>query len=349
MERREDGGRSELARFMATKRQPVRVSRGELVRIETLATNQTLPLVVRPHGAEVNLPAWAEGERAFIEERLLQCGALLFRGFGAGSLARFEQFARAVSGELMEYGERSSPRSQLLNQIYTSTNHPADQEILLHNEQSYTLNWPMKVFFHSLRPAATGGETPIADSRRIYDRLRGPIVDKFAEKQVMYVRTYGGGLGLAWREAFQTSERARVADYCREAAIELEWMGDDRLRTRQVRPAVRRHPRTQEPVWFNHALFFHLSSLDPTARESMLSVISEHEVPFNTFYGDGSAIEPAVLEEIRRAYALETTQFPWEQGDILLLDNMLVAHGRRAFSGPRQVAAAFSEPFLPRG
>jgi alpha-ketoglutarate-dependent taurine dioxygenase len=324
----------------------VRVSREALVRVETLAAGHPLPLLIAPAALEVNLAAWARSERAFLEEHLLRHGGLLFRGFGPASVAQFEQFARAVAGELLEYGERSSPRSALGNQIYTSTDHPPEQPILLHNEQSYTLNWPMKVFFHCLQPAAAGGQTPIADSRRIYARLPVEIVAKFVEKQVMYVRTYGAGLGLAWPEVFQTRDRAAVEDYGRRNSIEVEWMdGGERLRTRQVRPAVRPHPRTGEPVWFNHALFFHLSSLQPEVRAAMLSVLQEDEVPFNTFYGDGCPIEPSVLEEIRDAYTRETRVFTWQEGDILMLDNMLTAHGRQPFSGARKVAAAFAEPF----
>jgi alpha-ketoglutarate-dependent taurine dioxygenase len=269
----------------------------------------------------------------------------LLRDLNLQTTGDFETVARTISPRLIEYGERSSPRTRISRGIYTSTDHPPDQPIVLHNEQSYTLNWPMKIWFYCAQPAATGGRTPLADSRKILKRLRPEIVERFEEKQIMYVRNYNPGVGLSWRDAFQTDERAEVERYCAQEEIDLEWRDGDRLRTRQVRPAVRTHPDTGERVWFNHAMFFNLSSLEPAARETMLAVVDESEVPFNTFYGDGAPIEPAVMDEIRGAYDSETVKFDWQRGDLLLVDNMLVAHGREPFTGNRKVLVAMAEPF----
>jgi alpha-ketoglutarate-dependent taurine dioxygenase len=107
---------------------------------------------------------------------------------------------------------------------------------------------------------------------------------------------------------------------------------------------VSRHPRTGELVWFNHATFFHVSTLEPTLRDSMLAEFPEGELPANTYYGDGSPIEPEVLDHLRAAYHAETVSFPWQAGDLLLLDNMLVAHGRAPYAGPRQILVGMAEP-----
>ena len=57
----------------------------------------------------------------------------------------------------------------------------------------------------------------------------------------------------------------------------------------------------------------------------LLAGLEEEDLPNNTYYGDGSPIEPSVLEEIREAYRMETVSFAWQEGDILMLDNMLRA------------------------
>jgi len=321
------------------------VSIGDLVNIEPSSEQQPCPLVARPRSADVDLAAWMVTHRALVQENLRHVGGLLFRGFGIESVGRFQAVTRSLSPQVIEYAERSSPRTRIGDGVYTSTDHPADQPIVLHNEQSYTLNWPRKIWFCCVQASTQGGRTPIADSRKIFKRLRQGTVNKFIEKEVMYVRNYGDGLGLSWTEAFQTDSRSAVEEHCRAAGIDIEWKGNGRLRTRQVRPAVRNHPETGEPVWFNHALFFHVSSLPPEVHSAIAAGIPEQDLPFNTYYGDGSAIEPSVLEEVREAYDRETVKFDWRAGDLLLLDNMLTAHGREPFTGPRKILVAMTEPY----
>ena len=101
----------------------------------------------------------------------------------------------------------------------------------------------------------------------------------------MYVRNYGSGLGLGRRRLFRHGSAARW----RSTAGANRSNGSGRApdcAARQVRAAIRRHPVTGEPVWFNHALFFHFTSLPEEARKSILAAIS-YQVPCNTFFGDG--------------------------------------------------------------
>lgn len=335
---------SSIRKFPTAKPKAIRLSEESLVSIG-VAPEEQFPLLVQPCVDNLNLADWAQAHRPLIRERLEKHGALLFRNFNLDSTTRFEQVVRAVAPELIEYGERSSPRTKIAGGVYTSTDHPADQHILLHNEQSYTLNWPMKICFFCVQPAEQRGSTPIADSRNILRRLQPSTVERFEQRGITYVRNYGDGLGLPWQEVFQTHSKAQVEEQCRQTSIEVEWKDGDRLRTRQVRPAVRKHPATGERVWFNHALFFHLSGLEREARESLLAVVSEEDVPFNTFYGDGTPIEPEVLEELREAYAQETVSFTWRQHDLLMLDNVLVAHGRESYVGERKIAVVMAEPY----
>lgn len=345
-ENKDERKESKLKKLLGTKPKALKLSQRTIVSESRLDARTSLPIVMHPEYEGVDLVSWTKQNRDTIESRLRKYGGMLFRGFDTRSLSSFEQFAEAIAPSLMSYGERSSPRHALSGNIYTSTDHPADQQILLHNEQSYTLNWPMKIWFFCLQPAHEGGGTPIADSRRIFRRLPSSLVEKFVQKQVMYVRNYGDMLGLPWQEAFQTDDKRVVEEHCRRDSIEFEWKDENRLRTKQIRPAVRTHPRTGESVWFNHAAFFNVHSLDTAARQSLRSGIDDMDLPFNTFYGDGSLIEPSVIEQIYDTYRQEQVVFEWQAGDILMLDNMLVAHGREPFVAPRQIAVAMAEPFL---
>jgi len=173
------------------------------------------------------------------------------------------------------------------------------------------------------------------------------VRQRFAEKRVMYVRNFGDGFGLSWKTVFGTTSREEVEAHCRRTGIEFQWKDNDRLRTRQVRQAVAVHPQTGEDVWFNQAHVHNILSLESALRESVLSVADDQEYPLdiNTAYGDGTPLEAETIQRIHDAYEQATVAFAWQAGDILMVDNMLVAHGRAPFSGPRKIVVAMAEPF----
>jgi alpha-ketoglutarate-dependent taurine dioxygenase len=314
------------------------------IKTDYLCLEHSMPLVISPDDKSVDLIAWVADQRQFIESSLARHGALLFRGFNLSEAPEFGQFVKAVSGELIEYRERTSPRRSVHGRVYTSTDYPASESIFPHNESSYNATFPMKIFFFCHTPATRGGSTPIADTRKIFERIEPEVRERFVEKKYLYVRNFGSDLGLPWQDVFQTADKAAVEAYCRNGNIECEWRGEDRLQTRQVRAAVARHPHTREWVWFNHATFFHISTLERRVRDALIKMVPEGDLPNNTYYGDGSSIEPAVLDTLRAAYQQELVEFSWRRGDVLMLDNMLTAHARQPFAGPRKILTAMSEP-----
>jgi alpha-ketoglutarate-dependent taurine dioxygenase len=201
----------------------------------------------------------------------------------------------------------------------------------------------MKIWFGCLRPADEGGETPLVDSRRVFKLLNEKIRDRFVEKQVMYVRNYGEGPGLSWRTVFRTSNKAEVEQKCRQNGMTFEWKEGDGLRTRCVRPAAIEHPLTGEISWFNQAQHWHIACLEPAVRDSLRSLLAEDNLPRNCYYGDGSPIADSTMEEILDVYQRLEIRFPWRKGDILLVDNVLTAHGRHPFLGERKLLVAMGE------
>jgi alpha-ketoglutarate-dependent taurine dioxygenase len=299
---------------------------------------------MQPVVERLDLVGWAAANRGRIASKLLEHGGILFRGFKLSGADVLEKLIHELSdGGPMEYSYRSTPRTRVEGRIYTSTEYPPDQTIPLHNEMSYSRSWPMKIWFFCASPASEGGQTPIADSRQVSKRIAPGVREVFECKKVMYVRNYGNGPDLSWEEVFQTEDRKAVERICQAASIEFEWKGESGLRTRQTCQASALHPSTGTPVWFNQAHLFHISSLTRQIREALLAEYAREDLPRNAYYGDGSEIEPAALDEIRRAYREETVIFQWRENDVLMLDNMLVAHGRMPFRGPRRILVGMAD------
>ena len=327
------------------KRKQVTLSTAKLIKTDFLQPKQHLPLLIEPLVKGIDLATWAASNLNWIETQLLNYGGLIFRGFKINQTHEFEHFITTVSKQLVEYSYRSTPRTQVDGKIYTSTEYPAEHSIPLHNEMAYSKSWPMKIWFFCVKAAESGGKTPIADSRKVFQRLDPKIKKRFIEKKVMYVRNYGQGLDLQWSDVFQTNDKSAVENYCNKAGIEFEWRDKNNLRTRQVCQAVATHPTTGAMVWFNQAHLFHISSLKTEVRQSLLEMLREEDLPRNAFYGDGSPIESSIVAEIQEIYQQEAVLFPWQEGDILMLDNMLTAHGRQPFVGQRKIVVGMAEPW----
>lgn len=301
-----------------------------------------LPILITPAEAGEPLLSALPRLRAQIERHVATLGGVLLRGFGVPSLEAFREFAAAFGHPLLNYEFGSTPRTAVGGGVYTSTEYPAHQSIPLHNEQAYTREWPMKLWLHCVTAASEGGETPIADSRAVYRRMPAAIRERFAPG-ILYVRNYGD-FDVPWQKVFNTDSRAEVEAFCRRAGIRWEWKPDGELRTSQLCQAIEVHPVSGETVWFNQAHLFHVSNLQPEVRESLEELLGIENVPRNTYFADGSPIPDAIFDEVRAVLDAETVSFRWQEGDVLMLDNMLAAHARAPFKGARKVVVAMAEP-----
>lgn len=307
---------------------------------------ESLPLVVH-RDSPATLVEYAAEHRAHIDAAVLEHGAVLFRGFEVRMAADFERSAQALCDRLVDYMYQSTPRTQLRERVYTATEYPPTITIPQHNENSYQRMWPMKLVFGCVQAAAEGGDTPLARTVAVTRRIGAAVVGEFRRRGVMYVRNYGAGVDLPWQTTFQSSSAAAVAAYCDAHGITCEWLPDGGLRTTQVCQAVAMHPVTGAELWFNQAHLFHPSNLGPERHADLVDVFSESGLPRNALFGDGAEIPAATLEWIRAAYAAEAHPVRWESGDVMLVDNMLVSHGRTPFAGPRKVLVAMGDLHAP--
>ncbi|NEQ80572.1 MAG: amino acid adenylation domain-containing protein, partial [Moorea sp. SIO2I5] len=334
--------KAKFKKFKAIKPKAVSLPQKELIKTSYLQPGQSLPLVIQPDGDDLDLADWATSKREFIETNLLKNGAILFRGFNLNSGTEFEKVASAICPELFgNYGDL--PREGISDKVYASTPYPSDQAILFHNESSHLHQWPLKIWFFCVQAAQEGGETPIVDCRKVYQLLDPKLRARFEQKQLMYVRNYIEGLDVSWQDFFHTTDKAVVENYCHQSGIDYQWLSNNGLRTSKIRPAISQHLKTGESVFFNQVQLHHISCLESGVRTSLLSTLGEDNLPRNVYYGDGTPIEDSVMAKIGEIYEQAKISFPWEEGDLLMLDNMLIAHGRNPYVGSRKIVVAMGE------
>jgi alpha-ketoglutarate-dependent taurine dioxygenase len=301
---------------------------------------QRILLLMQAPPIDRDLGSFVQAHSQQIESALLEHGGVLLRGFDVRSVDDFAHFIDATGLKRIDYVYRSTPRTEVADKIFTATEYPPQQEILLHNENAYQRDWPMKVAFSCLIAATSGGATPLGDMRQITEAIGVHLLERFAERGVRYVRHYRRHIDLPWQVVFQTQDPEPVAEFCRAASIDHEWLDSETLRTSQVAHGVAVHPLNGERVYFNQAHLFHVSSLGPAGAQSLIELFGADRLPRHATYGDGQEIAQEDMEHVRAAFHRHEVSFPWHPGDVLLLDNMQVAHGRRPFRGQRKVLAA---------
>jgi alpha-ketoglutarate-dependent taurine dioxygenase len=329
------------------------------VRCTRVDEGHALPLCVTPlNGALRTDPAafvaWYRARLDLIDELLDTFGAILWRGFAVPDTAAFGRLGALYPPHAHGYTAGAAPRKAVADQVYESTRMPAPFKIGLHQEKAYMASFPRLLAFYCRQPAAAGGETPLCDMRAVTARLAPAVRARFAEHGVMYRRNFvaASASGLLrngpnapfaeyhrpWHEAFETTRRDEVEALCRQRALQYEWLADGSLTVSHTGPALLVHPRTGEAVWFNQA-----SAQHPNARSmGKLSFRYLERVyrdraafPYEVRYGNGAPVAPAHLEPVYDAVDAEERAFGWQAGDLLVLDNMLVAHGRNPFKGER--------------
>lgn len=304
-----------------------------------LKENSTLPLVIKNKNEDQKLENWFSANKKHFDLELLKYGAILCKGFNVNTVEKFQNLTKTFTNDLLDYKMRSSPRYEITSNVYVSTTYPKEEHINMHSESSYAPSHPTSIVFCCVTPATVKGETPIADNRLILKNMDKTLVHKFKNKGVMYKRNLTGFLGMTWEEVFQTSDRKEVEAECIKSGIQYKWISNSHLEMTWTKKAIWEHPITGEIMWFNHAMFFNKYSFN----EDLLSFISsDDELPNNTFFGDGTQITKEEIMHIKEVYNKATIEFPWEEGDVLFLDNMLTSHSRNPYEGDRKIIVSIS-------
>ncbi|MFI0445970.1 TauD/TfdA family dioxygenase [Actinomadura sp. 6N118] len=293
--------------------------------------------------ARGDAPSWAAGHRDTLRAVVAEHGSVLVRGLGLSDADETGAVFRRLATGLMTEKEAFASRRIYSDGVYSSPKWPPNQQMCMHHELSYRLEFPGLMMFACLRAPTVGGATAVADSPTVLDALPADLVERFEREGWLLTRTYNDEIGASVAESFGTEDRGAIESYCRANGIEFEWQPGGGLRTRQRRSAVVRHPVTGRRCWFNQIAFLSEWTMDPEVHEFLVDAYGADALPFSTRFGNGDPVGENVVELLNEAYEANTAREPWQAGDLMLVDNVRTAHSREPFEGPREVLVAMAD------
>lgn len=298
------------------------------------------PILSAEAVAGLSWDEYRDGLRAIVARH----GAVRVRGLGLGDAAEIGDVFRGLANGLMIEREAFAARETYSEGVYSSTKWPANQQMCMHHELSYAMEFPTMMMFACRTAPAEGGATAVSDSPSVLNALPTDLVARFEQEGWLLVRSYNEDIGASYAEAFGTEDRGAVESYCRANAIELSWQSDGGLLTRQRRAAVVSHPVTGQRCWFNQIAFLNEWTMAPEVREYLVDVYGPDGLPFNTRFGNGDPIGEDIVGLLNGVYEAHTLREPWQAGDLMLVDNIRCAHSREPYEGPREVLVALGDP-----
>jgi alpha-ketoglutarate-dependent taurine dioxygenase len=309
------------------------------------------PLVRADAGAPDGAGAanWTAGHRNALRAVVAEHGYVLVRGLGLRDAAGTGATFRRLAVSLMDEKESFAPRQPLTaapdsGPLYSATPWPTQRQMCMHQELSYRLEFPGLLLFACLSPAASGGDTALADATAVLETLPADLVQRFEREGWILDRAYNEDFGASCEEAFGTGDRDAIESYCRANAIEFAWDPDGTLRTRQRRRAVVHHPVTGRRCWFNQVAFLSEWTMDPEVREYLLDLYGADRLPVSTRFGHGDPVGEDIVLLLNETCDTAASRVSWQAGDLLLVDNVRTAHSREPYEGPREMLAGLAEP-----
>jgi hypothetical protein len=294
---------------------------------------------------------WIDDHRPTLDGLLLSVGAFVLRGLPVHGTAEFDWVMSSYANAPIDYTGGSSPRSSLAGRVYEATSAPPNLVIPLHQEMAYLPKHPSRLAFYCNVPAATDGETLLASVREFQRKIDPAFFERLQSLGVLYRRNLRSpdspvahpmiaALHRDWASVFDSDVPQVAEAHCDAMGLDWRWNDDGSLTTEYRARGLIDHPLTGETLYFNHILS---QSTHPRGIGVEAAAILDAHYPagavrgYEVLFGDGSPIE---RDDVARLFDVADSiviKFPWQRDDILVLDNLLIAHGRNRYSGHRDI------------
>lgn len=271
-------------------------------------------------------------------------GFVVFRGYGIQSDQDFHRFVESFGLENFKYADSFSNavRHNRTDRVFTANEAPPNVEIFLHHEMAQTLTFPGALFFFCEKAAESGGATPICRSDRTLKTLetQNPtFVAKLRSVGVKYRNSMPSeanresGQGRSWKDTLTVNSAHEAEEKLVALGYQFNWLEDGGLSVQTPALAAVDHFGRGKDVFFNQIV----------AAAAGWTVAADDKEP-RLCFGDDSPIGHADLADTIKAAYQHTVDLEWQTGDVALLDNLKVMHGRRPFGGSRSVLASLCNP-----
>ncbi|MEN7341308.1 MAG: TauD/TfdA family dioxygenase [Pseudomonadota bacterium] len=301
--------------------------------------DEVFPAVLAASGSRLTLSEftdWIEQNRDTLIDKLAVHGAILFRGFPIEGAEDFDRAIRAFGMPSFTYEESLSNavRVNKTDIVFTANEAPPDVSIYLHHEMAQTPLFPSRLFFCCEMAPDSDGQTPLCRSDILLSRLttaEPKFVEHCESLGVKYINTMPAdddplsGQGRSWRSTLGVDSAEAAEARLAKLGYTFEWQSDGSLRA--ITPAL---PAIRTLVDGRRVFFNQLIAAFRGWRDAKKSIT----------FGDGSEMPSTAMDTAIRLADELSFDLAWQAGDIALIDNYLVMHGRRPFSGQRRVLAS---------
>lgn len=247
---------------------------------------------------------------ASVRELYRERGAVLFRGFRGGLQEHAIDFASRFLSECVSNGSRERSDVRAANKVQTVNR--GDAMIPPHAEMAYGPLRPDILFFYCVKASDPPMSATLAcDGVQVWAQMPAELKRLFTEKKLRYRFRRSTMLGEQCREHLDrvhADTRVTLFEAHDDGSVDLDFVVS-----------------AAEPVRHGWALAF------------ANSVIVERET---VAFEDGTPVTDSTRRELFALTARLSHHVVWRTGDLLMVDNSRVMHGRRGSRGSveRQIA-----------
>jgi len=363
---------------------PLLQNKAKIPSLEDLRITFGLPVLVEPTSDDQKslsyLQMFLKDKKDWVDMMIQRHGAIMFRGFGLNDAKQVEDAILAYNRDLNNDYRGTSPRNvqEGTAYVFSAAEVPLYYPIAQHLEMSFLPSPPKQLYFSAINaPTTIGGETALADFRKVYCDIPKSLRKKLQQKKLHYTRTHNKAgernthdvaAMQSWPELFGTTSKDEVEDIAQAEGMPMRWAGknNDIFVSEFNSDPFRKHPETGERVWFNHAQVFHWTTISAellhafrrtkdwryfghALRVGVASVwkhgILRQKMALHVSFGDGTPISVWEMHLIRKAVHKNMSYKRWQQGDLLMIDNFSTSHGRQpTYDKGRNIVVAWSDP-----